>query len=115
MAKFYPSAEKLTASMVSTLEHLQHLEALQLNAEIPSDPWPTSATPASSLLCSSNWNQIAVDRAPHATGSLEISVDDLNEFFSLALALKPEDNWDGSKKVTAAMRCLASLDQNGKP
>ena len=30
MAKFYPSAEKLTASMVSTLEHLQHLEALQL-------------------------------------------------------------------------------------
>ena len=31
MAKFYPSAEKLTASMVSTLEHLQHLEALQLN------------------------------------------------------------------------------------
>lgn len=31
MAKFYPSAEKLTASMVSRLEHLQHLEALQLN------------------------------------------------------------------------------------
>ena len=31
MAKFYPSAEKLTASMVSTLEHLQHLEALQLS------------------------------------------------------------------------------------
>ena len=30
MAKFYPSAEKLTASMVSTLEHLHHLEALQL-------------------------------------------------------------------------------------
>ena len=30
MAKFYPSAEKLTASMVSTLEHLQFLEALQL-------------------------------------------------------------------------------------
>ena len=31
MAKYYPSAEKLTASMVSTLEHLQHLEALQLS------------------------------------------------------------------------------------
>ena len=31
MKKFYPSAEKLTASMVSTLEHLQFLEALQLN------------------------------------------------------------------------------------
>ena len=30
MKQFYPSAEKLTASMVSTLEHLQHLEALQL-------------------------------------------------------------------------------------
>lgn len=46
------------------------------------------------------------DRAPHATGSLEISVDDLNEFFSLALALKPEDNWDGSKKVIK-LRCAA--------
>ena len=31
MKKFYPSADKLTASMVSTLEHLQFLEALQLN------------------------------------------------------------------------------------
>ena len=31
MKKFYPSAEKLTASMVSTLEHLQYLEALQLS------------------------------------------------------------------------------------
>ena len=31
MKQFYPSAEKLTASMVSTLEHLQHLEALQLS------------------------------------------------------------------------------------
>lgn len=30
MKQFYPSAEKLTASMISTLEHLQHLEALQL-------------------------------------------------------------------------------------
>ena len=30
MAKFYPSAEKLTASMISTLEHLHYLEALQL-------------------------------------------------------------------------------------
>lgn len=31
MAKFYPSAEKLTLSMISTLEHLQFLEALQLS------------------------------------------------------------------------------------
>ena len=31
MKRFYPSAEKLTTSMVSTLEHLQHLEALQLS------------------------------------------------------------------------------------
>jgi hypothetical protein len=30
MDKFYPSAEKLTASMVSTLEHLQFLDALQI-------------------------------------------------------------------------------------
>ena len=56
------------------------------------------------------------DRAPHATGSLEISVDDLNEFFSLALALKPEDNWDGSKKVIK-LRCGVwhRLTKNGKP
>ena len=31
MKKFYPSAEKLTSSMVSTLEHLQFLDALQLS------------------------------------------------------------------------------------
>ena len=31
MAKFYPSAEKLTASMVSTLEHLQHPKPCNLN------------------------------------------------------------------------------------
>ena len=30
MDTFYPSAEKLTASMVSTLEHLQFLDALQI-------------------------------------------------------------------------------------
>ena len=30
--KFYPSAQKLTGGMVSTLEHLQFLEALQLQA-----------------------------------------------------------------------------------
>ena len=44
------------------------------------------------------------DRSPNATGSLEISVDDLNEFFSLALALQPVDNWDGTKKVIK-LRC----------
>ena len=56
------------------------------------------------------------DRAPHATGSLEISVDDLNEFFSLALALKPEDNWDGTKKVIK-LRCGVwhRETRNGKP
>ena len=46
------------------------------------------------------------DKAPHATGYVEISVDDLNEFFSLALALKPVDNWDGTKKVIK-LRCAA--------
>ena len=39
------------------------------------------------------------DKSPHATGNVEISVDDLNEFFSLAMALKPVDNWNGTKKV----------------
>ena len=55
-------------------------------------------------------------KSPHATGSLEISVDDLNEFFSLALALKPEDNWDGTRKVIK-LRCGVwhRETKNGKP
>ena len=31
MKRFYPSAEKLTSSMISTLEHYQFLDALQLS------------------------------------------------------------------------------------
>ena len=56
------------------------------------------------------------DNAPHATGFLEISVADLNEFFSLALALEPVDNWDGTKKVIK-LRCAAwhSKTKTGKP
>ena len=56
------------------------------------------------------------DRSCHATGSLEISVDDLNEFFSLAMALKPEDNWNGTKKVIK-LRCGVwhRVTKNGKP
>ena len=50
------------------------------------------------------------DKAPHATGALEISVADLNEFFSLALALKPVDNWK-RKGHQAALRRLAPRDQ----
>ena len=55
------------------------------------------------------------DKSPHATGSLEISVDDLNEFFSLALALQPVDNWDNTKKVIK-LRCAVwhRETKNGK-
>jgi hypothetical protein len=45
------------------------------------------------------------DKAPNATGFLEISVADLNEFFSLALALEPVDNWKGEKVIK--LRCAA--------
>ncbi len=45
------------------------------------------------------------ERAPHATGSLEISVADLHEFFSLALALEPVDNWEGVPVIK--LRCAA--------
>ena len=51
------------------------------------------------------------DKAPHATGALEISVADLNEFFSLALALKPVDNWKGELLHQVALRRLAPRDQ----
>ena len=43
------------------------------------------------------------DRAPHATGNLEIKVEDLNEFFSLALALKPVENYNGDQVIK--LRC----------
>ena len=45
------------------------------------------------------------DRAPHATGNLEIKVEDLNEFFSLALALKPVENYKGDQVIK--LRCAA--------
>ena len=55
------------------------------------------------------------DQAPHATGSLEISVADLNEFFSLAMALEPVDNWKGEPVIK--LRCAAwhKETKNGKP
>ena len=55
------------------------------------------------------------DKAPHATGFLEISVADLNEFFSLALALEPVDNWQNEKVIK--LRCAAwhRETKTGKP
>ena len=55
------------------------------------------------------------DRAPHATGNLEIKVEDLNEFFSLALALKPVKNYKGEQVIK--LRCAAwhRETKNGKP
>ena len=45
------------------------------------------------------------DRSPHARGSLEIAVEDLNEFFSVAMALEPVDNWQGKKVIK--LKCAA--------
>ena len=55
------------------------------------------------------------DRAPHASGNLEIKVEELNEFFSLALALKPVENYKG--EMVIQLRCAAwhQETRNGKP
>ena len=53
------------------------------------------------------------DKAPNATGFIEIPVADLNEFFSLALALEPVDNWQNEKVIK--LRVAACRDKNGKP
>ena len=55
------------------------------------------------------------DKAPHATGSLEISVADLNEFFSLALALEPVDNWKGEPCIKLRCAVWHRETKNGKP
>ena len=55
------------------------------------------------------------DRSPNATGSLEISVADLNEFFSLALALQPVENWKGEKVVKLRCGVWHRDTKNGKP
>ena len=39
------------------------------------------------------------EKSPHATGYLEIAVEDLNEFFSLAMALEPVENWKNEKVI----------------
>lgn len=44
------------------------------------------------------------DKSPHATGSLEIDVNDIEEFFGLIRALEPVDNWDQTRKVVK-LRC----------
>ena len=55
------------------------------------------------------------DKSPHARGSLEIPVNDLNEFFSLAMALEPTENWQGEQVIK--MRCAAwhKETKNGNP
>ena len=55
------------------------------------------------------------DKSPHATGSLEISVADLNEFFSLAMALEPVDNWKGEPVVKLRCGVWHRETKNGKP
>ena len=55
------------------------------------------------------------DRSPHATGSLEITVADLNEFFSLALALEPVDNWKGEPCIKLRCGVWHKDTKTGKP
>ena len=55
------------------------------------------------------------DKSPQATGSLEISVADLNEFFSLALALEPVENWRGDMVIKLRCGVWHRNTKNGKP
>jgi len=55
------------------------------------------------------------DKSPHATGSLEIPVADLNEFFSLAMALEPVDNWKGEPVIKLRCGVWHRETKNGKP
>jgi hypothetical protein len=55
------------------------------------------------------------DKSPQATGSIEISVADLNEFFSLALALEPVDNWKGEPVIKLRCGVWHRETKNGKP
>jgi len=55
------------------------------------------------------------DRSPHATGALEISVADLNEFFSLALALEPVENWKGEPVIKLRCGVWHRETKTGKP
>lgn len=55
------------------------------------------------------------EKSPHATGALEIAVTDLNEFFSLAMALEPVENWKGERVIK--LRCAAwdKETKDGRP
>ena len=55
------------------------------------------------------------DKSPQATGSIEISVADLNQFFSLALALEPVDNWKGEPVIKLRCGVWHRETKNGKP
>ena len=55
------------------------------------------------------------DKAPNATGYLEISVADLNEFFSLALALEPVENWKGEPCIKLRCGVWHRETKAGKP
>jgi len=55
------------------------------------------------------------DRAPNATGFLEISVADLHEFFSLAMSLEPVDNWQNEKVIKLRCGVWHRETKTGKP
>ena len=55
------------------------------------------------------------EKAPHATGSLEISVADLNEFFSLVLALEPVENRKGEPCIKLKCAVWHRDMKDGRP
>lgn len=57
------------------------------------------------------------EKYPHATGSLEIPVEVLDQFFACALALEPEDHWsnDGTKVVKLRLAAWDRTTKDGRP
>lgn len=54
------------------------------------------------------------EKSPHATGYLEIPVEDLNEFFSLVMALEPVENWQGKQVVKLRAAAWHKVTKDGR-
>ena len=54
------------------------------------------------------------EKSPHATGYLEIAVEDLNEFFSLAMALEPVENWKNEKVIKLRAAAWQKTTKDGR-
>ena len=54
------------------------------------------------------------EKSPHATGYMEIAVEDLNEFFSLAVALEPVENWKNQKVIKLRTAAWHKVTRDGR-